>query len=244
MWAIKSVEDLDTSHDSRTVSLSYDKVLINPNQKITLIDYDTMEAKIVYRYDTLVYHDAIFKTCETFRNNRKFDIDITKVIGYCELNKFNKIKLRACSKKLYKILDCIERIDVLTGGDGIVVTETSIIFYDEYNIFGVVHSVGDFDISDLITVASLIDNDRLNKMIDDGVIYITNCQSVVKIVLVKEKNIRRLITKLVTMDSKNNFIKIILANRKMRKLLKTVNFGVAYGMGASNLADKMFGKKV
>ena len=101
MLAIKSVEDLDTSHDNRTISLSCDKVLINPNQKITLIDYDTMETKIVYRYNTLVYHDSIFKTCETFSNNRKFDIDISKVIGYCWLS---KIELKPCSKKLYLIV--------------------------------------------------------------------------------------------------------------------------------------------
>lgn len=208
MLVIKSVEDLDTSHDSRTISLSCDKVLINPNQKITLIDYDTMETKTVYRYNTLVYHDSIFKTCETFSNNRKFDIDISKVIGYCWLY---KIELKPCSKKLYKILDCIERIDVLTGGkEGIFITSASLIFYDEHNIFGSVQGVGDFDISDLITAASLVDNDKLNEMIDDGVIYITNGQGIIKIVLVKEKNIRRLITKLVTMNSNKDLIKILL----------------------------------
>lgn len=241
MLAIKSVEDLDNSHDSRTISLSCDKVLINPNQKITLIDYDTMETKIVYRYNTLVYHDSIFKTCETFSNNRKFDIDISKVIGYCWLS---KIELKPCSKKLYKILDCIERIDVLTDGGGIVITRESLVFYDEHNIFGSAQGIGDFDISDLITAASLVDNERLNKMIDDGVIYITNGQIVIKIVLVKEKNIRRLITKLVTMNSNNTFISTITSSRKMRKIQKSINFGVSYGMGANDLANKMFGKQV
>lgn len=241
MLAIKSVEDLDTSHDSRTISLSCDKVLINPNQKITLIDYDTMETKIVYRYNTLVYHDSIFKTCETFSNNRKFDIDISKVIGYCWLS---KIELKPCSKKLYKILDCIERIDVLTDGGGIVITRASLVFYDEHNIFGSAQGIGDFDISDLITAASLVDNERLNKMIDDGVIYIINGQIVIKIVLVKEKNIRRLITKLVTMNSNKDFILTITSSRKMRKISKSINFGVAYGMGANDLANKMFGKQV
>lgn len=243
MLAIKSVENLDTSHDSRTISLSCDKVLINPNQKITLIDYDTMETKIVYRYNTLVYHDSIFKTCETFSNNRKFDIDISKVIGYCWLC---KIELKPCSKKLYKILDCIERIDVITdsGSEGIFIAGTSIIFYDEHNIFGSVQGVGDFDISDLITAASLVNNDKLNEMIDDGVIYITNGQRIIKIVLVKEKNIRRLITKLVTMNSNKDFILTITSNRKMRRISKSINFGITYGMGATALATKMFGKQV
>ena len=131
-----------------------------------------------------------------------------------------------------------------SGSGGIFIAGTSIIFYDEYNIFGSVQGVGDFDISDLITAASLVDNDKLNEMIDDGVIYITNGQRIIKIVLVKEKNIRRLITKLVTMNSNKDFILTITSSRKMRKISKSINFGVSYGMGAVDLATKMFGKQV
>ena len=241
MLAIKSVEVLDTSHDSRIVSLNCDKVLISPNEKITLIDYDTGETKTVYRYNTLVYKDSIFKTCEMFSNNHKFDIDITKVIGYCNLS---TPLLKPCSKKLYKILDCIERIDVLTDGGGIIISRGSMTLYDENNIFGHMHGAGDFDVSDLLTISSLVDNDRLNKMIDEGIIYMTNGRNVVKVVLVKDKNIRRLITKLVTMNSNNPVIRAMMSESRMRNAQKSMNFGIAYGMGAVDLASKMFGKQV
>lgn len=238
MWAIKSVEELEYPYESKIISLNCDKVHISPNQKITLIDYDTEETKTVYRYDTLVYYDSIFKTCETFSNNRKFDIDMTKVIGYCQLSKIN---LKLCSRRLYKLLDYIERIDVLTDSGGIFVTGNQITLYDENNIFGSMEWVGDFDISDLLTVAALVDSDRLNKMIDDGVIYIITGQTILKVVLVKNKDISRLITKLVTLNSNSEVILKMMSMHRLRKPAKSVNFGVAYGMSANDIANKMFG---